>query len=211
MGANDGIISTASLLVGVAAAGAGIDAILTAGIAAVIAGAMSMAAGEYVSVSAQRDSVKADLDWERAELDAHPHAELDELATIYEHRGVDPDVARLVARQLMARDALDAHARDEIGLTEVTAARPVAAALVSALTFSVGGLLPVLTTVALPPTWLMPGVTGVALGMLVVLGFASARTGGAAPARATVRVVFWGALAMAVTAAIGRLVGLAHL
>src|ERR1700733_13457715 len=185
LGANDGILSTASLVVGVAAASATQDAVLIAGVAGLVAGAMSMAAGEYVSVSSQSDSEQADLARERKELSDSPGFELDELAEIYVKRGVDRDLARKVARQLMAKDALGAHAHDELGVSEITAARPVQAALTSALSFSLGAAIPVLIVVVSPSSALVPIVSAASLGFLAVLGAIGARVGGAHILRGT--------------------------
>ncbi len=207
LGANDGILSTASLVVGVAAASATQNAILIAGVAGLVAGAMSMAAGEYVSVSSQSDSEQADLARERKELNENPEFEVDELAEIYVKRGVDRDLARKVSRQLMAKDALGAHAHDELGISEITAARPVQAALTSALSFSLGAAMPVLIVVVSPSSVLVPIVSAASLGFLAVLGAIGARVGGAHILRGTARVTFWGALAMALTAGIGKLLG----
>jgi len=207
LGANDGIVSTASLVVGVAAANPDKGAILLAGAAGLVAGAMSMAAGEYVSVSSQSDTEKADLARERAELAADPAAELDELAGLYVARGVTPDVARQVAEQLMAKDAIGAHARDELGISAHTAARPIQAALTSAATFTMGAALPLAVVLLVPATWLTVGVALAALSCLALLGAIGARTGGAGVWRSVVRVTFWGAAAMALTAGIGRLFG----
>ena len=207
LGANDGIVSTASLIVGVAAAAATQGDVLIAGAAGLVAGAMSMAAGEYVSVSSQSDTEQADLARERAELAESPAAELDELAGIYARRGVDPALARQVARQLMAKDALGAHARDELGISEITTARPVQAALTSAATFSVGAAMPLLMVVVSPAAALVPIVSAASLGFLALLGAIGAKAGGADVLRATARVTFWGALAMALTAGIGKLLG----
>jgi VIT1/CCC1 family predicted Fe2+/Mn2+ transporter len=208
LGANDGIVSTASLIVGVASAGADNAAILIAGIAGLVAGAMSMAAGEYVSVSSQTDTEQADLTRETAELRDQWPEEIDELTAIYEKRGLDSALARQVAEALMAKDALAVHAREELGISETTQAQPVQAALTSAVTFSAGAALPLLVA------WLSPGgwntVIAVAVGTLVflaALGAIGARVGGAGLLRGTVRVAFWGALALAVTAGIGALVG----
>lgn len=209
LGANDGIVSTASLIMGVASASAGASDILVAGVAGLVAGAMSMAAGEYVSVSSQSDTENADLDRERRELAGEPEAELDELAGIYEGRGLDPALAREVARQLMAKDALAAHARDELGISEITTARPVQAALASAATFSVGAAAPLLLVIVSPASVLIPVVAAGSLAFLALLGYLGARTGGAGTLRPTLRVTFWGALAMAVTAGIGALIGAA--
>ncbi len=207
LGANDGIVSTASLIVGVAAAAATQGDVLIAGAAGLVAGAMSMAAGEYVSVSSQSDTEQADLARERSELAQSPAAELDELAGIYARRGVDPALARQVARQLMAKDALGAHARDELGISEITTARPVQAALTSAATFSVGAAMPLLMVVVSPAAALVPIVSAASLGFLALLGAIGAKAGGADVLRATARVTFWGALAMALTAGIGKLLG----
>jgi vacuolar iron transporter family protein len=207
LGANDGIVSTASLIVGVAAAAATQSDVLIAGIAGLVAGAMSMAAGEYVSVSSQADTEQADLARERKELTDNPKAELEELAEIYVKRGVDRAVSLQVAQQLMAKDALTAHARDELGISEITTARPVQAALTSAATFSVGAAMPLLMVVVSPASVLVPLVSAASLGFLALLGAIGAKAGGADVLRATARVTFWGALAMALTAGIGKLVG----
>ena len=207
LGANDGIISTASLIVGVAAAATTRNEVLIAGVAGLVAGAMSMAAGEYVSVSSQSDTEQADLARERDELRESPAFELDELTDIYVKRGVDQDLARQVARQLMAKDALTAHARDELGISEITTARPVQAALTSAAAFALGAAMPLLMVVVSPASALVPAVSGASLGFLALLGAIGAKTGGAHVLRATARVTFWGALAMALTAGIGKLVG----
>ncbi len=207
LGANDGIISTASLIVGVAAAAATQSDVLIAGVAGLVAGAMSMAAGEYVSVSSQSDTEQADLARERAELRENPAFELEELASIYVERGVEQALARQVAQQLMAKDALTAHARDELGISEITTARPVQAALASAATFSVGAAMPLLMVVVSPAAALVPVVSAASLGFLALLGAVGAKTGGANILRATARVTFWGALAMALTAGIGKLFG----
>lgn len=207
LGANDGLISTASLVVGVAAAGAARSDILIAGVAGVVAGAMSMAAGEYVSVSSQADTEGADLERERRELDTDWEHERQELAGIYVTRGLTPTLALQVADQLMAKDALGAHARDELGLSEITSARPIQAALASAGTFAVGAVLPVVVAAAAPRAMVSPLVTGSALLLLAVLGALAARVGGASLGRGAVRVMFWGALAMAASAAVGSLFG----
>ena len=207
LGANDGIVSTASLIVGVAAAAAKPSDILIAGVAGLVAGAMSMAAGEYVSVSSQSDTEQADLARERKELSADTVSEHEELAEIYIKRGVEPDVARKVAEQLMAKDALKAHARDELGISEITAARPVQAAFTSALTFSAGAGMPLLAALLSPSGWLVSTVSAASLLFLALLGAIGARAGGANVLRATMRVTFWGALAMALTAGIGALFG----
>jgi vacuolar iron transporter family protein len=207
LGANDGILSTASLIVGVAAATATRHDILVAGVAGLVAGAMSMAAGEYVSVSSQSDTEQADLARERKELAANPESELDELTEIYVKRGVDRAVARQVARQLMAKDALSAHARDELGISEITTARPVQAALTSAASFSVGAAMPLLMVFVSPAGALVGIVSAASLAFLAFLGAIGARAGGANVLRGTARVTFWGALAMALTAGIGKLFG----
>ncbi|WP_312736553.1 VIT family protein [Brevundimonas sp.] len=207
LGANDGLVSTASLIVGVAAAQTSKTGILVAGVAGLVAGAMSMAAGEYVSVSSQADTEAADLSRERAELDADPEAETRELAAIYRSRGVDAQVSLEVARQLMVHDALGAHARDELGLSEHTAARPIQAALTSAATFSVGAVLPLAVVVVVPGSLLVALVSGSALIGLALLGGIGARVGGAGIAKAVLRVTFWGAFAMGLTAGIGHLFG----
>ncbi len=207
LGANDGIVSTASLVIGVSAAAAGRSAVLVAGMAGLVAGAMSMAAGEYVSVSSQADTEHADLDKERKELVDDPGGELEELAGIYVERGLEPDLAARVAEQLMDHDALAAHARDELGISETMTARPVQAALTSAATFAVGAALPLLAAAIATDAgrvWIVAAASLVALAML---GVAGARAGGAPVGRATTRVMFWGALAMAVTALIGKLFG----
>lgn len=209
LGANDGIVSTASLIVGVAAAAPGRAEVLVAGVAGLVAGAMSMAAGEYVSVSSQSDTEQADLARERAELAADPPAERAELAGIYIKRGLDPELAHRVAAELMAHDALEAHARDELGISEVMTARPVQAALTSSATFSAGAALPLLVAAVAPLAWIVPSVFVASLVYLGLLGAVGARTGGADVWRATWRVLFWGAFAMAVTAGIGRLIGAA--
>lgn len=207
LGANDGIISTASLIVGVAAAAAKQNDVLIAAVAGLAAGAMSMAAGEYVSVSSQSDTEQADLARERKELSEHPEFELDELASIYVKRGVDAALARQVAQQLMAKDALTAHARDELGISEISTARPVLAAVTSAAMFSAGGAMPMLMVVVSPAGMLVPIVSAASLGFLALLGAIGAITGGANVLRATARITFWGAFAMALTAGIGRLFG----
>jgi VIT1/CCC1 family predicted Fe2+/Mn2+ transporter len=207
LGANDGILSTASLIVGVAAAAATQHDILVAGVAGLVAGAMSMAAGEYVSVSSQSDTEHADLARERKELAGNPEPELDELAEIYVKRGVDQTVARQVAQQLMAKDALGAHARDELGISEITTARPVQAALASAASFSVGAAMPLLMVFVSPAGALVAIVSAASLAFLAFLGAIGARVGGANVLRGTARVTFWGALAMAITAGIGKLFG----
>lgn len=207
LGANDGIVSTASLLVGVAAANVARGELLLAGVAGLVAGAMSMAAGEYVSVSSQSDTERADLARERAELKAQPESEHKELAAIYVNRGLAPELAQQVAEQLMNHDALGAHARDELGISEVLSANPVQAALTSAATFAVGAALPLLAAVVAPAALLVPVVAGTSLVVLTALGALAARTGGAPVLRASLRVVFWGALAMGLTAGAGKLFG----
>ena len=210
LGANDGIVSTASLIVGVAAAAAGRGEVLLAGVAGLVAGAMSMAAGEYVSVSSQADTEAADLSRERNELAASPELELRELSSIYQKRGLDKATADEVAAQLMAKDAIGAHARDELSITHITTARPVQAGVTSAATFTAGASLPLLAA------WLAPfgppmiiAVSAGSLFFLAMLGAIGAKVGGAPVGKATLRVAFWGALAMAVTAGIGKLVGTA--
>jgi VIT1/CCC1 family predicted Fe2+/Mn2+ transporter len=209
LGANDGIVSTASLIVGVAAADASREGILIAGVAALFAGAMSMAAGEYVSVSSQLDTEKADLAREQHELEHQPDFEREELIRIYEARGVDRETAAAVADQMMAQDPLSAHARDELGMSDTTAARPLQAALASALTFTAGAAAPLLAVPFAPMQLIVPTVAVVTLLCLIVLGALGARAGGAPLGPSIMRVSFWGALAMAVTAGIGRLFGTA--
>lgn len=206
-GANDGIVSTASLLVGVAAADASQPTILTAGVAGVVAGAMSMAVSEYVSVGSQADTQRADLERERRELQAQPEHEKAELTAIYVGRGLSPELAARVADELTAHDALGAHARDELGITEVVTARPSTAALTSAVAFSAGGALPLVAAVLAPGALLVPVLGASALVFLVALGAAGARMGGAPIAKAAARVGVMGALAMALTALVGALVG----
>lgn len=205
LGANDGIVSTASLIVGVAASGASHAAILTAGVAALVAGALSMAAGEYVSVSSQADTERADLERERLELETSPDSEVEELVGIYRARGLSDALARQVATELMAKDALGAHARDELGIVEMTAARPVQAALTSALTFSVGAAAPLFVVVLAPVSSLTWTVSVAALVFLVILGGLGAWAGRAPLIRGVLRVTLWGVLALAVTAGVGRL------
>ena len=207
LGANDGIVSTASLLVGVAAAESDRGNILLAGIAGLVAGAMSMAAGEYISVSSQSDTEKADLTRETRELADVPERELEELRGIWVKRGLEPDLALQVARQLTAHDALAAHARDELGIVEIHVARPTQAALASAATFTVGAAAPIIVAALTPLGVLIPVVAGASLVLLAVLGALAAGAGGANPIRGAVRVVFWSTLAMALTAAVGRLFG----
>ena len=207
LGANDGIVSTASLLVGVAAAGAGSSAILMTGVAGLVAGAMSMAAGEYVSVHSQADTEKADLTRERGELAADVQAEQRELKAIYVGRGLEPGLAQQVAEQLMAHDALGAHARDELGISQAFSARPVQAALASAASFAVGAALPLGVAAFVPASGLIGWVSGASLFFLAVLGAVAAQAGGAAVMTGAWRVTFWGALAMAATAGVGSLFG----
>ena len=209
LGANDGIVSTASLIVGVAAAAAKPGDVLIAGVAGLVAGAMSMAAGEYVSVSSQSDTERADLARERKELSENVAFELEELAQIYVARGVEAGLAREVARQLMAKDALGAHARDELGISEITTARPIQAALTSAATFAVGAALPLLMVVVTPTRFLVPAVSVASLLFLALLGAIGAQAGGAGVVKGTARVTFWGALAMALTAGVGAIFGTA--
>lgn len=207
LGANDGIISTASLILGVAAAAAAKSDIMLAGVAGLVAGAMSMAAGEYVSVSSQSDTEQADLAKERRELADDPEFEKEELTQIYVARGVEIGLARRVAQQLMAKDALGAHARDELGMSEITSARPIQAAFASAATFSVGAAAPIALVLLSPSSLLIPIVAAGSLLFLAVLGFLGATAGGAAILSPIVRVTFWGALAMAATAGIGAILG----
>lgn len=210
LGANDGIVSIASLILGVAAAGANSQNILVAGVAGLVAGAMSMAAGEYVSVSSQSDTERADLDRERKELTADPEYEHAELTTIYVGRGLDVKLASNVATQLMAHDALGAHRRDELGISDTLTARPVQAALTSASSFSVGAAFPLLVVLLVPVSALMWAVSSTSLLFLALLGALSAYIGGASVITAAVRVTFWGALAMALTAAVGGMFGLVN-
>ncbi len=207
LGANDGIVSTASLIVGVAAAHAIRGDVLVAGIAGLVAGAMSMAAGEYVSVSSQADTEKAELARERTELEGNGDFEVQELTKIYVDRGVEPTLAKQVALQLMSHDALAAHARDELGISETMSARPVQAALASAGSFAVGAALPLITVLAAPETSLVAAVSGASLVFLVLLGVLSGWAGGAPIVKSALRVTFWGALAMAATALVGSLFG----
>jgi VIT1/CCC1 family predicted Fe2+/Mn2+ transporter len=208
LGANDGIVSTASLIVGVAAASASTSEVLVAGVAGLVAGAMSMAAGEYVSVSSQSDTEHADLARERQELASQPNFERKELAQIYMERGLDQALARQVADQLMVRDALRAHARDELGMSEVTTARPIQAAFTSAATFAAGAALPLFTAILIPHSMIVAGVSIASVLFLALLGAVGARVGGAKIGKAVVRVTFWGAMAMAITAGIGSLFGI---
>ena len=207
LGANDGIVSTASLVLGVAAAGASSKSIVIAGVAGLVAGAMSMAAGEYVSVSSQADTERADLDREQKELAAHPQQEHREMTAIYVGRGLDAGLASNVATQLMEHDALGAHGRDELGISDTSTAKPVQAAMASAVTFSVGAALPLLIVLLVPVSALMWAVSGSSLLFLALLGSLAARVGGASVMTAAVRVTFWGALAMALTAGVGALFG----
>jgi VIT1/CCC1 family predicted Fe2+/Mn2+ transporter len=207
LGANDGIVSTASLVVGVAASNATHNSVLIAGVAGLVAGALSMAAGEYVSVSSQADTEQADLGRERKELATDIESERDELTSIYIGRGLDPGLARQVALKLMEKDPLKAHARDELGITEAASARPIQAALTSALTFAAGAALPLLAVLAAPLSATVPVVSGTSLLFLALLGALAARTGGASIMKGAVRVTFWGALAMGLTAGVGALVG----
>lgn len=209
LGANDGIVSTASLVVGVAAASQGRSEILLAGAAGLVAGAFSMAAGEYVSVSSQSDTESADLAREKAELATQPAFEREELANLYVARGVELGLARQVADQLMAKDALGAHARDELGISEITTARPIQAAVASALTFAAGAALPLAGALLAPEALIVPVVSIAAILFLAILGAIGARAGGAPMGKAVVRVTFWGALALAATAGVGALFGVA--
>ena len=209
LGANDGLISTASLVVGVAASGAARGSVLIAGIAGLVAGAMSMAAGEYVSVSSQADTERADLGRERRELSTDPEGEHAELTAIYVGRGLTTELASTVATELMAQDALGAHARDELGLSDATAARPLQAAFASAAAFALGALPPVALVAVVPSRLLSVFVTGSSLMLLAVLGAVAARVGGSSIGRGALRVAFWGVLAMAASALIGRLLGTA--
>ena len=209
LGANDGIVSTASLILGVAAAHATHGNVMVAGVAGLVAGAMSMAAGEYVSVHSQADTEHADLERERKELQSDDQGERHELAAIYVGRGLDPALAKQVADQLMAHDALGAHARDELGITETLSARPLQAAFASAGSFSVGAVLPLLVTAVAPDASLIPLVAGTSIVFLALLGALAARVGGAGVAAGALRVTFWGALAMGLTAGVGALFGAA--
>jgi VIT1/CCC1 family predicted Fe2+/Mn2+ transporter len=207
LGANDGIVSTASLVLGVATAGATHNNVLVAGVAGMVAGAMSMAAGEYVSVHSQADTEKAALELERRELKADDRGEHKELAAIYVARGLEPALAKQVAERLMAHDALGAHARDELGISEALSARPIQAALASAGSFAVGAAMPLLVTAMAPESRLIPLVSGTSLVFLALLGGLAARAGGAGVTGGAIRVTFWGALAMVVTAGVGALFG----
>jgi len=207
LGANDGVISVASLMVGVAASGADASSILLTGVAGLVAGALSMAAGEYVSVKSQADTEQADLAKETRELAEEPERELAELTAIYVHRGLDRALAAQVAQQLTAHDALGAHARDELGITHTLMARPLQASLASAAAFSAGGVIPILTALATPRSWTSVACTATALISLAAFGAAAAWAGGAPPVRGALRVATWGAVAMALTAGVGRLFG----
>jgi vacuolar iron transporter family protein len=207
LGANDGIVSTASLMLGVAAANASTQTLLLTGVAALVGGAMSMAAGEYVSVSSQADTETADIARERAELAEQPEHEQRELAGIYQARGLSPDLAAQVAQQLMKHDALGAHARDELGISHTSTSRPIQAALASAASFALGAALPLIATLLAPAPWRLAIISSASLGFLVLLGVVSARLGGAPALKAATRVAFWGALAMGITALVGSLFG----
>lgn len=207
LGANDGIVSTASLIVGVAASAASPQTILLTGVAALVAGAMSMAAGEYVSVSSQADTERADLETERQALKDNPTGELKELAAIYRGRGLSADLSMQVAHELTAHNALEAHARDELGLSDIATARPIQAALSSAASFAVGASLPLAAAIIAPPAQTMLAVAISSLIALIILGLASAKAGGASALKAITRIVFWGAAAMLATAAVGHLFG----
>lgn len=209
LGANDGILSTASLLIGVAAASTSREPILLAGLAGLVAGAFSMAAGEYVSVSSQTDIESGDLNREKAELKAFPEQELNELAHVYEKRGLEPALARQVAEQLTAHNALEAHARDELAINEITKARPMQAALSSGASFTVGGLLPLAVAWLAPMPWMETLQYGSALLFLIVLGAIAARAGGSSVKKAILRIVVWGTIAMAMSAAVGYFFGTA--
>jgi vacuolar iron transporter family protein len=209
LGANDGTISVASLVVGIAASGAPQSSVLLTGVAGLVAGAMSMAAGEYVSVQSQADTEGADIERERHELEIQPERELAELTSIYVSRGLEQPLARLVAEKLMSGDALGAHARDELGITEALRARPVQAALASAISFVVGAIVPIATVLLAPSAWVTEVSSATALATLVILGGTAAYAGGASIVRGAARVSFWGALAMGLTAGVGRLFGAA--
>jgi vacuolar iron transporter family protein len=209
LGANDGILSTSSLIIGVAASSTEQSNILIAGVAGMIAGAMSMAAGEYVSVSSQSDTEKAELQKEKIELELVPKAELEELTQIYVNRGVDENLARTISIQLMNKDALGTHAREELGISEITTARPIEAAFTSAGTFAMGAILPLLAAILCPTDLLIPIVSIISLLVLGLLGAIGAKAGGAPMMKAIIRVVFWGAFAMGMTSAIGTLFGAA--
>jgi VIT1/CCC1 family predicted Fe2+/Mn2+ transporter len=207
LGANDGLVSTASLIVGVGSAHTTHDNVLLAGAAGLVAGAMAMAAGEYVSVSSQADSENADLVLEQRGLETNTEAEREELAAIYVKRGLDAELAKKVALQLMAKDALGAHARDELGISDILRARPLQAAVASAASFAVGAAVPLLTATVATGMSLIPFVAGISIGFLAILGALAARVGGASMSKGAVRVLFWGALAMGLTAAVGALFG----
>jgi len=207
LGANDGIVSTASLIIGVASAEATQQSIVLAGVAGLVAGAMSMAAGEYVSVSSQSDTEKADLEQEKESLKSNYEFELNELAYIYEQRGVDAGLAKQVAEQLMAYDSLASHARDEIGITDILIARPLQAAFYSAITFTLGALLPLIAAWLVPHQWIIQSVAILSLLFLASLGTIAAKAGGAPILRAAIRVLFWGALAMIMTYMVGQFFG----
>lgn len=207
LGANDGTISVSSLLVGVASSGASVRSLLLTGIAGLVAGAMSMAAGEYVSVQSQADTENADIERETRELEADPEHELAELAFIYEQRGLDQTLARQVAQQLMAHDALGAHSRDELGITETLRARPIQAALASAASFVAGAIIPIITIALAPPSHVTEIAATASLTTLAILGAVAAYAGGAPAIKGALRVTFWGALAMGITTLIGRLFG----
>ena len=207
LGANDGTISVASLVVGVAASGAPQNSILLTGVAGLVAGAMSMAAGEYVSVQSQADTESADIKKEKSELQDQPESELAELTSIYVSRGLDEPLARLVAEKLMSGDALAAHARDELGITETLRARPLQAALASAISFVVGAIVPIVTVLLAPKSWVTEVSSATALVTLALLGATAAYAGGAPVAKGAIRVTFWGALAMGITAGVGKLFG----
>ncbi|GLI36819.1 VIT family protein [Geobacter hydrogenophilus] len=209
LGANDGTISVASLVVGVAASGALQSSVLLTGVAGVVAGAMSMAAGEFVSVRSQADAEEADIERERYELETQPERELEELTSIYVDRGLDEPLARRVAEKLMLGNALEAHARDELGITETLRARPIQAALFSAVFFAVGAVIPIASVMLSPSAWIAEVTSATALITLLVLGGSAAYAGGASVARGALRVFFWGALAMGLTAGVGRLFGIA--
>jgi VIT1/CCC1 family predicted Fe2+/Mn2+ transporter len=207
LGANDGTISVSSLVIGVAAAGASHGSILLTGVAGLVAGAMSMAAGEYVSVQSQADTENADLEREKRELETEPELELDELTSIYVNRGLDEPLARQVAKKLMSTDALGAHARDELGITETLRARPIQAAFSSAISFIVGAVIPIAAALLAPSALVAEITSATALIALLVLGGIAANAGGASIVKGAIRVAFWGALAMVITAGVGRLFG----
>lgn len=207
LGANDGTISIASLVLGVAAAGAPQSTVLLTGVAGLVAGAMSMAAGEYVSVQSQADTEHADIEREKGELETDPEHELEELTSIYAGRGLEPPLARLVAESLMAKDALGAHVRDELGITETLRARPIQAAFASAISFVAGAVIPILAVLLAPSGWIVEFSSATALATLVLLGGTAAYAGGASLVKGALRVAFWGALAMGLTAGVGKLFG----